>query len=106
MRVLVPSREDVAEGAEAGHSDDHLLVAQEGAQSRHNVALKEDNDSFITTLIGNVGESPADIVKNLGRVVLGKNFGEGGDRSLNFFETRGWLSFAEVGQGPDGVARE
>jgi len=68
LGILIPCRQDVTKGPKGGYRNNHLFVSKKSAQAWHHVALQEDNDSLITTFIRDVGQCPADVVKNFWRV--------------------------------------
>lgn len=81
-------------------------MAEELTKTRHHVTLQEDEDALIATLICDVGQGPADVVKDLLNVRLGKDFGKGRDGTLNLLEGRGRLTLAQVGKRPDCIAHK
>ena len=79
-------------------------MAQQLAEARDNVALKENNDTFIATFVGDVRHSPANIVKDFGCVSLSKYFGKSWDSARNLIEIRRRLALAKIGDSPDRVS--
>jgi len=106
LRVLVASRENVAERAQRGNCDDHVAVAQQLAQTRHHVALQEDENAVVAALIRNVGERPADVVQDFRVVSLRKDARKSRDGTANLLKLRARLALAEVGERPDRVAHK
>lgn len=96
LGVVVSCGKNVAEGAKAGHRDNHLIVSQQLAESRHDVALQENEDALITSLVSDVRECPADVVQNFSRVVFNQYLCKGWDRSFYLIEVGARLSFAKV----------
>lgn len=71
-------------------------MAKQLAKTRHNPALKEDKNSFITTFVSNVGESPADVIEDLGLISLAQHLGKRWDGSIHLGEVGTGLPLAEV----------
>ena len=97
LGVVILGSQHIAEGAKAGHRNDHMLVVQELNQARHNVVLQEDDDTFVATLVRDVRHSPADVVQDLLCVRLDKNFRKGRNRALNLIEVCDRLALAKIG---------
>ena len=94
LSVLIASCKDVTKGTQGGHSNDHVRVAQKLAKTWNHVALEEDKDALVATLIRDVAQSPADVIENLRVVRLVEHAGEGWNSSSHLFESRTWPTLA------------
>ena len=71
-------------------------MPEQRAQSGNHVALEENDDALIATLVCDVRESPADIVEDFWSVSFCENLGKGWDSALDLLELGGRFALAQV----------